>query len=99
MGIMRSFQSLQFKLTLVVVFLIAVVPQLMAQSAGTGALTGTVTDPSNSSIPNVSVTLTSVDTGQARATSTGPDGTYKSALLPPGDYRVRFAASGFKTTE
>jgi len=71
----------------------------MAQTAGTGALTGTVTDSSGALIPNATVTATSIDTGQVRTDTTGADGTYKFSLLPPGTYKVRFAANGFKTVE
>ncbi len=47
----------------------------------------------------MTVTLTSNATGQVRTTTTGTDGSYKFSLLPPGDYKVRFAANGFKTAE
>ena len=76
-----------------------VAPHLMAQSAGTSALTGTITDPSGAAIPNVTVTITSNDTGQSRTTTTGSDGGYKFSLLPPGNYKISFAAAGFKTSE
>src|SRR5271157_2407102 len=81
------------------VLLLLWVPMLLAQSAGTGALEGTVTDPSGAVIPNVTVTLTSADTNQARTVTTSAGGSYKFGLLPPGAYRVRFAANGFKTAE
>jgi hypothetical protein len=74
-------------------------PPMLAQSSGTSGLGGTVTDPSGAAVPNVTVTLTSNSTGQVRTTTTGTDGSYKFALLPPGDYKVRFAANGFKTAE
>ncbi|HLK48506.1 MAG TPA: carboxypeptidase regulatory-like domain-containing protein [Bryobacteraceae bacterium] len=74
-------------------------PLLLAQSAGTGALTGTVTDPSGAVITNVVVTATSTETGQSRTVSTGSDGSYRFSLLPPDTYRVRFMATGFKTAE
>src|SRR5579885_939802 len=79
--------------------LIVCAPMLVAQSAGTGALTGTVTDSSRAVIPNVTVTLTNVDTNQARTAVTGADGNYKFSLIPPGTYSVRFSATGFKTAD
>jgi hypothetical protein len=74
-------------------------PSLWAQSASTGALAGTVTDASGAVVPNVTVTATNTDTGQVRTDSTSADGSYKFALLPPGTYRVKFEAAGFKASE
>jgi Carboxypeptidase regulatory-like domain len=84
---------------LLALLLLTVVPCLMAQTAATGALTGTVTDSTGAVIPNVTVTATSADTGQARTSTTGADGTYKFSVLPPGSYRVKFEAPGFGTAE
>jgi hypothetical protein len=75
------------------------VPSLLAQSAGTSGLAGTVKDPSGASIPNVTVTLTSNSTGQVRTTTTAANGEYRFSLLQPGDYKIRFAANGFKASE
>ncbi|MGZ7100085.1 MAG: carboxypeptidase-like regulatory domain-containing protein, partial [Candidatus Angelobacter sp.] len=75
------------------------VPSLLAQSAGTGALTGTVTDPSGAVIPGVAVTATNTDTNQTRAATSGENGFFQFTLLPPGSYRVRFTANGFKIAE
>ena len=83
----------------VAALLLLLVPSLLAQSSGTGALTGTVTDPSGALVTNVTVTLTNNDTGQVRTLTTGADGTYRFALIPPGPYKVRFSAAGFKVEE
>jgi len=72
---------------------------LGAQTAGTGALTGTVKDPSGASVPSATITATSLDTGAVRMDMTGADGSYRFSLLPPGNYRVRIEASGFKPLE
>src|SRR5436309_165431 len=79
-----------------VLFIISV-PSLMAQTASTGALTGTVMDSSGAVLPGVMVTTTSVDTGQTRSVITGEDGTYRVTLLPPGSYSVKFELTGFNT--
>src|ERR1700674_4375551 len=81
---------------LVVVFLSG--SALKAQTSGTGALTGTVTDPSGAAIANATVTVIS-GTGQQRVVNTGETGSYQVPLLPPGNYQVRFSANGFKTSE
>src|ERR1700739_1406814 len=72
---------------------------LLAQSAGTGALTGTIVDPTGAVVPGVTVILVSLETNQTRTATTGNDGSYKFSLLPPGNYSVRFSATGFKTSE
>src|SRR6516162_643242 len=74
-------------------------PPIIAQSAGTAALTGTITDPSGAVVPNVTDTVTNTETNLARATATGADGNYRFTLMPPGTYRVRFSATGFRTAE
>ena len=86
-------------LTLFVCLLAVCLPSLMAQTAATGSLQGTVTDASGASIPNATVTLTSQGTGQERTATTGGDGTYRFPLIPPGAYKLKFVANGFKGAE
>jgi len=73
-------------------------PSLIAQTAGTGALTGRVTDTSGGVVANATVTVTSVETRQTQSTTTRMGGTYKPDLAP-GNYRVKFEAADFKTVE
>jgi carboxypeptidase family protein len=70
-----------------------------AQSASTGAIAGTVTDPSGGVIAGSTVTATNLATGQSRTVTTDSSGAYKISLLPPATYNVKFSASGFKTIE
>src|SRR6266571_3507350 len=74
-------------------------PFVSAQTAGTGALTGTVTDSSGGVIPGVMVTATNIGNGQSRVTTTGENGSYRFSLLQPGAYRVKFEAPGFAAIE
>src|SRR5437762_3440065 len=84
---------------LLIAALLLPTPSLLAQSAGTGAVTGTVTDATGAIVPGVTVTLTSTDTNQTRTAITGEDGSYRFGLLPPGTYGVKFTIPGFKTSE
>lgn len=70
---------------------------LSAQTAATGQIIGTVTDPSKSAVPQAAVTATNVATTLARTTKTNADGDFVVALLPPGVYSVSVAAAGFRT--
>ncbi len=79
--------------------IVLAVPAAPAQTGATGALTGIVTDPSGAVIPNVTVTVTSLGTGQVRTTATAGDGSFRVGLLPPGNYHVKFDANGFKPTD
>jgi hypothetical protein len=81
------------------VALFACVSPTLAQSATTGALIGTVTDPSGATISGATVTATSLATSQQRVVTTDATGSYTFSLLPSGNYKVRFDASGFKSIE
>jgi len=69
------------------------------QGAGNGAITGTVSDPSGGAIANCTVTITNKGTNETRETKTIADGSYTFNILPPGDYRLKFTAAGFKSLE
>ncbi len=70
-----------------------------SQSGISGDLTGVVSDPSGAVIPQATVNLKSADTGQAQATKTNADGTFRFSLLKPGNYVVSAEANGFQTTQ
>ena len=69
---------------------------LYAQST-TGAITGTVTDPSGAGIPTANIKIVADATGLARETRSGVLGNYSISLLPPGVYHVTVTHDGFRT--
>ncbi len=76
---------------------LAVSPFAFGQTAGSGALIGTIKDPSGGVVPNATVTLTSKATNQTRTSKTGADGEYRFGFLLPGEYSVSVEAAGFNT--
>jgi len=69
---------------------LAQTPSARAQTAATGQIVGTITDPSKSTIPQATVTATNTATSLVRTAETNDDGDYVVALLPPaGDLRRR----------
>ncbi|MGH9356780.1 MAG: carboxypeptidase-like regulatory domain-containing protein, partial [Terriglobia bacterium] len=66
------------------------------QGGITGAIAGTVTDPSGAPIPNVQIHIIDQATGvTARTVASGADGTFVAPLLPPAAYRIIASAPGF----
>ena len=63
----------------------------------TGAITGTVTDPSGGAIPGAQVTATDVLRGTVWPTQTNGAGVYNMPRLPVGNYTVKVGATGFGT--
>jgi hypothetical protein len=72
-------------------------PSACTQTAGTGALSGNITDPSGAAVVGAQVKATSETTGETRTVSSGKNGSYLIALLLPGLYEVAILQSGFKT--
>lgn len=70
-----------------------------SQTSTTGAIRGTVTDPTGAVISGAVVTVTSQATAQARTVKTDTSGQFTVGLLPPETYKISIAAPGFKTEQ
>jgi hypothetical protein len=61
----------------------------------TATLSGTVTDNKGALVPDVSITISSAETGLRRQTATNSEGFFTVPLLPPGSYSLKAERSGF----
>jgi Carboxypeptidase regulatory-like domain/TonB dependent receptor len=75
--------------------LIASAACCFGQTAGTGTITGVVTDSSGAVIPNATVVITNTDTGASRTIRTNNDGSYTATFLQPGHYEVVLGGGAF----
>jgi hypothetical protein len=87
-------RGLFFGILMSVLFLATTLPS-NAQTAGAGTITGTITDPSQAVVPEVSVTVTNIDTGVAHIYKTNDSGFYVAPFLQSGHYKVTATASNF----
>ncbi len=62
-------------------------------------LTGQVTDPSGSAIPNANVKISSNATNETKQVKTNDSGAYTVPYLNPGDYTLQVTANGFETAK
>lgn len=85
----------RFVLILFTAWFLSLSDAAFAQSLTTGAVIGTVTDPSGAAVPNASVTLTNRDTGAEQTSTSNGTGAYRFALLNPGPYSVSATSQGF----
>ena len=69
---------------------------LEAQNA---QLRGLISDPSGSSVPGASLTITNMATGVARSTASNEQGLYTLPTLPPGKYMIAVTREGFKSVQ
>jgi Carboxypeptidase regulatory-like domain len=72
-------------------------PSLMVAQEAT--IVGTVTDPTGASFPDVTITITHVQTGAIRTLVTNDVGQYVAPGLPVGKYDLEAQAPGFKVEE
>ena len=69
---------------------------LLVAQQDRGTFTGTVTDPTGSVVPNVTITIQNVETNATYESRTNEVGQYTVPNLPVGRYRIMFEAPGFK---
>src|ERR1017187_6516892 len=75
---------------------IAFVGQAFAQGGVTGAITGTIQDPSGAFVANAEVRITNQETGvRERSVTSAADGSFTVPLLPAGAYSVSVHGAGF----
>ncbi len=70
-----------------------------AQTQISGAIAGTVTDPSGAAIPGAKITITNTGTAVTKTVKSGGAGDYSVGLLQPGNYTVQVSAPGFRTLQ
>ena len=68
-----------------------------AYGQGTATIVGTVTDPTGAVVPNAQLTITDLENGFIRTTTSNTTGNYSAPELSPGKYQIKVEASGFKT--
>jgi hypothetical protein len=61
-----------------------------------GGITGEVTDPTGSAIPNATVTVVAEQTSLTRTVKSNATGAYTSVNLPIGAYTITYTADGFE---
>jgi hypothetical protein len=66
---------------------------------GTGAISGTVRDPSGAVVSGAQVMIEQLGTGLIRRAKSSEAGEFLAPVLPTGTYRVRVAKAGFSTLE
>ncbi|MDQ4120271.1 MAG: TonB-dependent receptor [Acidobacteriota bacterium] len=84
--------------TIALILLIVVNAATVFGQSDRGSIRGSVTDPSGAVVANAKVTLTGVETGQTRETTTNEEGTYVFPELPAAIYQVSVEAQGFQRT-
>jgi len=80
---------------MILIALLFMAPRLHAQTVS-GTLTGTITDPSGASVPDVAVKVKNADTGLTREGITNSTGFFSIPALPPGPYTVETTVKGFE---
>src|SRR5712691_534996 len=87
-------KKLQFCLVSLFLLLMALSAAAQVQN---GQFTGVVTDPSGAAIANAKVSVINTATNLSVATTTNQTGSFIAKELPPGSYKIRVEAPGFKS--
>jgi carboxypeptidase family protein len=64
-----------------------------------GAISGTIRDTTGAVIAEAAITVTNVNTNQARTATTNGEGFYRFAAIEPGTYRIKIQKAGFAGAE
>src|SRR3954462_4397043 len=82
-----------------IVALLALSTSLLWAQAGTGEITGLVTDPQGAVVTGATVDIVNQGTGEKRSTHTTGSGIYRFTAMPVGTYTLTIDAKDFQKTE
>jgi|HubBroStandDraft_2_1064218.scaffolds.fasta_scaffold10781_1 hypothetical protein len=80
-------------------FFVVVPSALFAQTAGSGEVVGTVTDPSGGAVVGATVTLTDTSTSTTRTAVTNDTGRYILVDIRGGNYNLTVSKTGFRISK
>lgn len=69
-----------------------------AAAQSNASISGTVKDSSGNTIANARISVSNSSTRATVTATSGPDGKYTLAVIPPGNYTVTMAADGFSSS-
>ena len=92
---MKMLKNVAITFVLLAAFLSAVLA--WAQTANTGLVLGTVTDPAGAVVPDAKVQLNNTDTNETKETMTNSAGQFTFPGVAPGKYKVTITKAGFAT--
>src|SRR5260370_23977694 len=97
----RSKSSKLFNLKYLAILILALAGLPFLDTAQEATIVGTITDPSGAAVPNVTVTITNVETGRINTATSNDAGLFVTPGLPIGKYDVKAeaATAGFKVEE
>src|SRR5271157_1199118 len=96
-GRIFSFKSLNLKYLAILLLAMVCLPFLAYGQTAT--IVGTITDPSGAVVPNVTITVTHVETNRAITLTSNEAGQYVVPDIPIGHYNVKASVTGFKVAE
>ena len=69
---------------------------MYGQTANTGAIAGSVSDPDGAVVPRAAVVINNEETGEERHLTTDAEGSFSAPFLIPGNYDLTVRATGFE---
>jgi hypothetical protein len=93
----RRLEMRRLQLLLATAFAAVVLLPSSARAQENATITGSVLDPTGAVVPNASITLTNVSTGQERQTTSNNDGIYNFSNVGVGRFNLGASAPGFQT--
>ena len=92
-------KNLKKQLLFTLALLIGLSTQAFSQALTSGAISGTVTDPTGAVIAGATANILSLETGATQTTTTNTVGEFHFALLRPGRYTVSATMAGFEKAQ